>query len=122
MKLEFHADDFNIVSGNEANTFLIRAAAAANANAKLREWLEAAPVVFALQYEDAESYRGWQPFHQPGFDTHRARLIEIEEMGEDKYKCLRCGDEGRIYGDFITAEGLNEIPCPECRGKEKEKP
>jgi hypothetical protein len=79
-QLQFTAEDFSAFF--EQRTLRNYACEAAEiANARLAEMLAAAPVVYALKYRDTfDGTRGWTTHYMPGYDTHRARLVDVEEL------------------------------------------
>lgn len=75
MKFKFKPEDFPLLEVGESVD------AAKAANAKLREWLDTAPMVYGRGSGPTQ----WRSYFWEGEDTHHARVIEIEEIKVEEY-------------------------------------
>lgn len=87
MKMEFTGDDFcdaDRCRGNGKHTVYCNGPEnALIANARLREMLTAAPVVYARKSPADGEWTAWgdvQSKDRISGDTHRARLVDIEKL------------------------------------------
>lgn len=77
---KFTASDFRKATGYSEYC-------AASANAKLAEWIAAAPVVYAHQIEGTKLSGPWTGPSQFG-DTHTAKLVQISLIVRDTHESL----------------------------------
>jgi hypothetical protein len=83
--LEFKAEDFLSVDGNNLTLTELLGRIATHANRLLRERLEKTPKWYGTSSQRApdgtlERPVMWTTDARPGFDTHTARLVCIEEI------------------------------------------
>ncbi len=111
-KLVFQPMDFFDLDENIA----MYGDAAKLAQDKFDKWLSEQPVVFGIKIQ--HEYYAAQTVHKEGFDTHQARLVDIQPI--EKEKCehepdLILGvprDAKFIMGKKLTIEG--EPSCKHC--------